>query len=129
MIGYTPLVQTQVQVNIDRTINVNFALKSSAIEMDAVEVVAQREVIRPDISGTQEIITTDRLSDTPVMRVDEFVDNIKGVDLVSSSDGTVEYSGAEYETDVRGWYFYPRPTIGKCLFVIEFRPPSPNYRY
>jgi hypothetical protein len=103
MIGYTPLVQTQVQVNIDRTINVNFALKSSAIEMDAVEVVAQREVIRPDISGTQEIITTDRLSDTPVMRVDEFVDNIKGVDLVSSSDGNglSIRGGGIRETDVR----------------------------
>ncbi|MFH1214407.1 MAG: TonB-dependent receptor, partial [Candidatus Neomarinimicrobiota bacterium] len=103
MIGYAPLVQTQVRANMDRTITVDFSLNSSAIEMNAIEVVAQREIIRPDVSGTQEIITTERLSESPVMRVDEFVDNIKGVELVSGSDGNglSIRGGGIRETDVR----------------------------
>jgi len=103
MIGYAPLILTQVQVNLDRTITVNCNLKSSAIEMNAVEVVAEREIIRADVSGTQEIITVDRLSETPVMRMDEFIDNVKGVDLVAGSDGNgLSIRGGNIrETDVR----------------------------
>jgi len=103
MIGYAPVVQTQVRVNMDRTITVNFSLNTSAIEMGAVEVVAQREIIMPDVSGTQEIITTERLAETPVMRMDEFVDNIKGVELVAGSDGNglSIRGGSIRETDVR----------------------------
>jgi len=103
MIGYTPLILQKVQVNIDRTITVNFALESTVLEMRAVQVVAEREVIRADISGTQEIITTDRITETPILRVDEFVSKIKGVELVSDNDGhgLSIRGGSIRETDVR----------------------------
>jgi len=103
MIGYTPLQVEQVVVNINRTITVNFELEQASIEMEAVRVVAQREVIKPDVYGTQEVINVDRLSETPIMRVDEFVGKIKGVDLVADNDGNgLSVRGGEVrETDVR----------------------------
>ncbi|MDZ7290018.1 MAG: TonB-dependent receptor [candidate division KSB1 bacterium] len=87
MMGYAALTRTQVRVSIDRTITVDFPLKPSAIEMEAVTVVAEREVIKPDVSGTQETIVSSRIAETPVLRMDEFVNKIKGVELVANNEG------------------------------------------
>ncbi len=103
IIGYIALVQEQVRVNMDRTITVNFPLSSTVLEIGSVQVVAEREVIKADISGTQEIITTERIAETPVMRVDEFINKIKGVELVANNDGhglSIRGGGIR-ETDVR----------------------------
>ena len=101
--GYRSRVSKQVRVNIDRTITVDFPLQLEAIEMGEVAVVAEREVIKPDVAGTQEIILTERVAMTPVMRVDEFVSKLKGVELVSGADGhgLSIRGGAIRETDVR----------------------------
>ncbi len=73
--GYRSRVSKQVRVNIDRTITVDFPLQLEAIEMGEVAVVAEREVIKPDVAGTQEIILTERVAMTPVMRVDDLSAN------------------------------------------------------
>jgi len=103
MMGYTPLVVQQVRVNLDRTSTVDFALESTVLEMDVLQVVAEREIIKPDVSGTQEIILSDRIAEAPVLRVDEFVNKIKGVELVAGNDGhgLSIRGGAIRETDVR----------------------------
>jgi len=103
MIGYTPMIKEKVVVNMDRTVRVDFALKQATIEMEAISVVAEREVIKPDVAGTQEIIKTDRITESPSLRVDEFVNKIKGVELVASSDGygLSIRGGAIRETDVQ----------------------------
>jgi len=103
MIGYKPLILRKVRVNIDRTITVNFTLEPSVLEMEAVQVVAKREVIKPDIAGTQEIITTDRITEAPILRVDEFLGKIKGVEIIADDDGhglSIRGGGVR-ETDVR----------------------------
>ncbi len=103
MIGYAKLIKQQVNVNIDLTSKIDFPLESSAIQGQAVEVVAKREIIRPDVSGTQEVIKTQRIEETPVLRLDEFINKIKGVDLVSGNEGQglSIRGGAIRETDVR----------------------------
>ena len=103
MIGYKSLVLQKVRVNVDRTITVDFALEPSVVEMEAVQVVAKREVIRADVAGTQEIITTDRITEAPILRVDEFIGKIKGVEIVADEDGhglSIRGGGVR-ETDVR----------------------------
>ncbi len=103
MMGYKTVKKTHVRVNMDRTITVNFNLEETVLEMDAVQVVARREIIKADVSGTQEIINTDRLHESPVIRMDEFVNNIKGVELVADEDGNgISIRGGDIrETDVR----------------------------
>ncbi len=103
MMGYSSLVVQQVRVNLDRTTNVEFALEATVLEMEALQVVAEREVIKADVSGTQEIILSDRIIEAPVLRVDEFVNKIKGVELVAGNDGhgLSIRGGAIRETDVR----------------------------
>ena len=103
MVGYAPTVQKYIRVDLDRTITVNFELATSAVEMEQVVVTAQRETIKPDVAGTQEVIMTSRLEQMPVMRVDEFARSLKGVQLVSGADGNglSVRGGAIRETDVR----------------------------
>ncbi len=103
MMGYKGLEINQIQVNMDRTVNVDFVLDETVLKMEAVQVTAAGEIIKPDVSGTQEIITTDRLVESPQIRLDEFVNNIKGVEVVADNDGNgiSIRGGAVQETDVR----------------------------
>ena len=103
VIGYTPETQQFVSVESDRTITVNFQLTSTELQLEGVEVVASRELVRADVSATQEIISTSRIEQMPVLRVDEFVGRLKGVTLVSTTEGNglSVRGGSIRETDVR----------------------------
>lgn len=103
MIGYGTVVQKLVKVDMDRTITLNFELASSSIQTDQVVVTAKREIIKQDVSATQEVITTARIEQMPVTRVDEFFGSVKGVELVSNSEGNglSVRGGSIRETDVR----------------------------
>ena len=103
VIGYKILRKSEVKVSVDLTTTVDFQMVQTVIEGEVVEVVAERPLIKPDISGTQEIIGTQQMDATPVLRMDEFVNKIKGVELSSSNDGMgLSVRGGDIrETDVR----------------------------
>ena len=102
-VGYTAIIQKGVKVELDRTITLDFELSQTAIEVSQVVVVAKRELVKKDVSATQEIIESSRLEQMPVTRVDEFIGTVKGVQLVSGSEGNglSVRGGAIRETDVR----------------------------
>jgi hypothetical protein len=103
LVGYTSVAQRGVKVDLDRTATLNFEISSSDIALDQVTVTAQREYIKADVSATQEVIATSRIAEMPVLRVDEFIGHIKGVELVSGPEGNglSVRGGAIRETDVR----------------------------
>ncbi|MFC1583626.1 TonB-dependent receptor domain-containing protein, partial [Candidatus Neomarinimicrobiota bacterium] len=103
MMGYTSQIQTEFQANMDRTNTVDFYLAPTVLEMGAIEVTAKRDIIKADVAGTQEIILPERIGETPVFRVDEFVNKIKGVELVATEEGhgLSVRGGAIRETEVR----------------------------
>jgi len=103
VIGYKTIRKSKVIVNMDLTTKVDFQLEPTVIEGEVVEVIAERPLIQPDISGTQEIINTQQVDATPVLRMDEFVNKIKGVELSSTNDGMgLSVRGGDIrETDVR----------------------------
>ncbi len=102
-VGYAPTVKKMIHVETDRTIAVDFELASTSIEVGQVVVIAKRDIIKKDVSGTQEIVLMPRMEEMPVMRVDEFVGRMMGVELVSNADGNglSVRGGAIRETDVR----------------------------
>jgi hypothetical protein len=103
LIGYATQTQKMIRVESDRTITVNFELSTSALELQAVEITGQRVAIKPDVSGTQEVIVTTRFEQMPVTRVDEFFSKMKGVEIVAGADGygLSVRGGSIRETDVR----------------------------
>lgn len=102
-VGYNTLTKQMVKVDLDRTITVNFQLTSTEIQVQNIVVTAEREIIKKDVSGTQEVITTARIEQMPVLRMDEFVGKLKGVELVSGEQGNglSIRGGSIRETDVR----------------------------
>lgn len=103
LIGYNTTTQKMVQVSMDRTITVNFELVPTSIQTDQVVITAKKEIIKQDVSSTQEVISTARIEQMPVTRVDEFVGKVKGIELVSTAEGNglSVRGGSVRETDVR----------------------------
>jgi len=103
LVGFRQETRTAIQVESDRTITVNFQLVSSDVELEDVVVTAERVMVKADVSATQEVVTTTRIEQMPVLRIDEFVGTIKGVQLVSGTEGNglSVRGGAIRETDVR----------------------------
>jgi hypothetical protein len=87
MIGYSTVVQSRVVVEANRTITVDFNMPATVIELGIVEVVWERPVIRADVAGTQEIIDVQRIEEVPLVRVSEFLDRMKGIELVATNEG------------------------------------------
>ncbi len=103
MVGYSTYTKAKVQVDADRTITLNIKLTPSSVQMDAIVVTYEREVIKPDVASTQEVIQTARIAEVPIVRVDEFVGNLKGIELVDNNEGhgLSVRGGAIRETDIR----------------------------
>ncbi len=103
MMGYATVVQSHVVVDANRTINVSFSLPATVIEIGVVEVVWERPVIQSDVAGTQEIIYVQRIEEVPLVRVSEFFDRMKGIELVATNEGMglSVRGGLIRETDIR----------------------------
>ncbi|MGE5352619.1 MAG: carboxypeptidase regulatory-like domain-containing protein [Acidobacteriota bacterium] len=103
IIGYTTVIAKEVRVDPDRTINLSFELEPASIQTDEIVVTAKKEIIKADVYSTQQMISSETLQSLPVVRVDEFLGKLKGVQLSSSSDGygLSVRGGAIRETDIR----------------------------
>jgi hypothetical protein len=103
LVGYQTVIQKYVKVEFDRTTFLDFQLSETIIEVGEVTVIAKQELVKQDVSGTREIITTTRLQQMPVLRVDEFMGSLKGVEVVSGTQGhgLSIRGGAIRETDIR----------------------------
>ena len=73
LIGYISVTVKEVQVISDRTTEVNFKLKASAIEVKGVTVVGERKVIEKDITSSVRTITTDDIKNMPVKEISEIL--------------------------------------------------------
>ncbi|MFB0516597.1 MAG: carboxypeptidase regulatory-like domain-containing protein, partial [Candidatus Neomarinimicrobiota bacterium] len=87
MIGYSPVIKTGVRVNLDRNIVVDISMSTEVLVGEEVMVEAQQPVVKPDVYGTVETITTERLTQAPFERVDEFMDKMKGIELTDDNTG------------------------------------------
>ena len=102
-IGYATLITKGIKVEPDRTIKLDLIIEESTVGLNEIVVTAKQEVIKADVSGTQELISADKIAVLPIVRVDEYFGKLKGVLLSSSSEGygLVIRGGAIRETDIR----------------------------
>ncbi|MBS1260690.1 MAG: Protein oar [Calditrichaeota bacterium] len=82
-VGYTPVTIEQVEVNIDRTTELEFELAPSALELEPVTVVFEKPVVEPDVTSNvtrynkedieflPDTEVTSVLTQTPGFKVDE----------------------------------------------------------
>ncbi|MGH7491886.1 MAG: TonB-dependent receptor [bacterium] len=84
VVGYSPVLQTDVRVNIDLTTTVdfagNFALQEQAIQAGEVTIVAERPIVQPDISANVASVTALQIESLPRTDVREVIDLQAGVE-------------------------------------------------
>ena len=75
MIGYTPVIQQQVLVQVDHTVEINFSMSPTTIELGKeVTIVAERPIVQKDVTSGRSIVTSEEIREMPV---ESFTDVLK----------------------------------------------------
>ena len=80
MIGYSTLTVNEVRVRIDETSPVNIELIPQAIEAGSVVVIAERNIIKQDVSTSVTAIQPDEISTLPVTSINDLIGLQAGVE-------------------------------------------------
>ncbi len=96
MIGYADFIVEDVRVNIDLTTKVNAYLKEEVIQGEDVVVVAERPIVRKDVSNSQMNLAGESISSLPVQNVVEVLKLQAGIE--SGRDGIIVRGGSANQT-------------------------------
>jgi hypothetical protein len=80
IIGYQTAVELDVRVFIDLTTTVNFVTSVEAVTGEAVEVLAERPLVQPDVAGTVINVSGGDIENIPVRSVGDFISQQAGVE-------------------------------------------------
>ncbi|MFQ5706693.1 MAG: TonB-dependent receptor domain-containing protein [bacterium] len=124
-IGYQTVRVKGVRVNVDFTSTVNEALKPSAVEMAAVEVVGERNpLVRQDLTNTLVAVTAERIDALPVDQIRDVIALQAGI--VQDNDGALHIRGGrsnEIAYQVNGVAinnpFSNRQSVGLATNAVE----------
>ncbi|NIV92984.1 TonB-dependent receptor [candidate division KSB1 bacterium] len=91
-IGYQNVRVSEVRVNVDLTTRVDQALKPSAVEMAAVEVVGERNpLIREDLTNTLVAVTAEQIDALPIEQIRDVITLQAGI--VEDNEGDLHIRG------------------------------------
>src|ERR1035437_1037069 len=65
-VGYQPVVMENISVSIDLTTKLDFSLGESSVEMKAIVVQGNLDVLKKDVTSSQSSITSEQISTLPV---------------------------------------------------------------
>jgi outer membrane receptor protein involved in Fe transport len=94
-IGYRKKIVRNVQVNVDFTTRVDERLSSEMVDLDAVIVVAEKPLVRRDLTSSQTSIDANQIRTSPVESVAGILSTQAGV--VMGSDGALHFRGGRTE--------------------------------
>lgn len=81
LIGYTSVVTSNIRVRPDLTSTLDIELEQSTIELPAIQVVREREMIQMDEASTKRDITAAQISSLPVTSVADILKTQVGVKI------------------------------------------------
>ena len=94
LIGYTSVVQENIEINIDRTTTADFALKESSIELDQVVIVATRPPVVKDRTSTATTLDNTQIASAPIEGLRGAMDLYAGFQKSASGEYSVRGSGS-----------------------------------
>lgn len=83
LVGYQAVRQQNVVVHVDRTTELSFTLRESAIEVEPITVTAVRPVVETDVTSSQVFITTEQAQDIPVNTLIDALAIQAGISIVN----------------------------------------------
>ncbi len=78
-IGFTPELKQNVNVSIDLTTTVDFAIREQTVGLDEVIVQAERPIVQQDLSASRVDVTAEQIQNLPVTDVSKVVGVQAGV--------------------------------------------------
>ena len=78
--GYAKLIVEQVRVRIDQTTKIDFFLKPAAIKGERVTIIAERKVVKKDVTTSVSVISGDDVKQLPMENVENIVGLQAGVE-------------------------------------------------
>jgi len=92
MMGYQVQKVTAVRVSADLTTNVDFNLRTTVLKSgEEVTIVAERPLVRKDLTSTAAVVGTDEISEMPVEEFSQILALQAGI--VKGADGTTHIRG------------------------------------
>jgi outer membrane receptor protein involved in Fe transport len=79
-IGYKKLIVNNVQVFIDQTARVDVALEQEVIEMGETIIIAERNIIKPDVATSVVALSAEDIKTIPVTNVTDIMGMQAGID-------------------------------------------------
>jgi outer membrane receptor protein involved in Fe transport len=80
MVGYSKVTVRNVQVHIDQTSPVDIQMTSEAIEMEDITVVAERNIIKKDVSTSVAAVNPEEIEVLPVTSIGDVVSLQAGIE-------------------------------------------------
>lgn len=91
MMGYTPVIIDNIRIRMDLTTNIDASLNSTVLETgESVTIVAQRELVQMDMTGSLSAVGADEIQDLPVNSVNQVLQLQAGV---TQSNGEIHIRG------------------------------------
>jgi outer membrane receptor protein involved in Fe transport len=80
MVGYTSITVSEIRVLIDQTATVNIQMISQAIEAKDVIVLAERQIVKKDVSSSVAGVQSEEISTLPISSIDKIIGLQAGVE-------------------------------------------------
>ncbi len=94
-IGYRKKIVQKLQVNVDFTTRIDEKLSSELVDLDAVVVVAERPLVRRDLTSSQTSVDAGQIKTLPVESVAGILSTQAGV--VQDAGGALHFRGGRAE--------------------------------
>ena len=78
-VGYQAVVMENIAVSIDLTTKLDFSLGESSVELKAIVVQGNQDVLKKDVTSSQSSITSEQISNLPVAEFDDILRLQSGV--------------------------------------------------
>lgn len=79
-VGYQTGKKQRIQINIDRTTQVNFELASETVNLDEIVIVADNERIRKDVAYSSKGISVQEMAAAPQVKFKDLLTNEVGIE-------------------------------------------------
>lgn len=90
MMGYKPVIQTEVNVSINHTTPVNFQMEETVIDVgESVIVVAHRPSVEVDKTSSRHVVESREIAVRPIAQLSDLLTSIPGIDYNAGGELTV----------------------------------------
>ncbi len=89
-IGYKSITQTNVEVSINHTTELDFEMEETVYELDeSIVVTSERPLIEKDQTSTRHFVTSEEISIRPTTQLSDVLKTLPGIDVNAQGELTV----------------------------------------